>query len=74
METNDMSLSELESHLNGLQGDLEDLGEERTFVLGQTGLHVSAGEVKKYETRIEDLKSRITEVQDLVDAKRAGGA
>ena len=73
MDTENMSLSELERHLAGLQEDFEDVVEERAFVLGQTGLHVSVGEVKKYENRLENLKTRIAEVQDSVAAKRAAG-
>jgi len=39
------------------------------FVLGQTGLHVSAGAVKKYETEVNDLRTKIKEVEQVVHAR-----
>ena len=67
-----MTDGELDEHLSRLRADLEDVEEERLFVLGQTGLHVSAGAVKDYETEIGTLKARIEELESVVRAKRAG--
>jgi hypothetical protein len=67
-----MTDGELDERLSRLRADLEDVEEERLFVLGQTGLHVSAGAVKDYETEIDTLKARIEELESVVRAKRAG--
>ena len=40
------------------------------FVLGQTGLHVSASAVTKYENELNGLNARIEEVEQLVQAKK----
>ena len=66
----EMTVGELNEYLAKLKVDLEDLEEERMFVLGQTGLHVSAGEVKKYEAEFDSLKARIEEVEQLVRDKQ----
>jgi len=68
-DPNEMTAGELEEYLSTLQLELEDLEEERMFVLGQTGLHVSAGTVKKYESRKETLGERIGEVERLIQEK-----
>lgn len=65
----EMTAGELEEYLSTLQLELEDLEEERMFVLGQTGLHVSAGTVKKYESRKETLGERIAEAERLIQEK-----
>ena len=58
-----MTISEAGEYLSGLRADLEEVEEERMFVLSQTGLHVSAGAVKKFEAEITELKARIEEVE-----------
>ena len=65
----EMTAKELEKHLSSLQMELEDLEEERTFVLGQTGLHVSAREVKNFEGRLDTLRDRIAEAKSLIEEK-----
>ena len=65
-----MTVGELTEHLSRLKADLEDIEEERTFVLGQTGAHVSTGTVKEYETEVASLKARIEEVEQLLRAKQ----
>ncbi|MCL5735567.1 MAG: hypothetical protein M1274_08285 [Actinobacteria bacterium] len=69
-----MSTAELEELLSALEGDLEDLEQERMYVLGQTGLHVSANQVKTYETEISSLKAKIERVEDSIRAKKSEGA
>lgn len=61
-----MTAGELEEYLSDLRIELEDLEEERMFVLGQTGLHVSAREVNKYDSRMETLRERIAEAERLL--------
>ena len=68
-EPGDMTAGELEEYLSALQNELEDLEEERAFVLGQTGLHVSAGAVKNYESQRERLRDRITEAERILQEK-----
>ena len=62
--------AELDAYLAKLKADLEEVEEEEMFVLGQTGLHVSASVVTKYEKRVYGLKARIEEVEQLVQAKK----
>jgi hypothetical protein len=63
VDVSGMTRAELESHLARLKADLEDAEAERMFVLGQTGLHVSAGAVRRYETELADLKAKIAEAE-----------
>ncbi len=67
-----MSIAEVDEYLSKLKADLEEVEEERMFVLSQAGLHVSAGAVKKYEAEINELKARIEEVEQVVHAKKRG--
>ncbi len=67
----EITSGELEEYLSELGADLKDLEEERLFVLSQTGLHVSAGAVKKYESQLETLREHIAEAERLVLAKKA---
>jgi hypothetical protein len=66
-----MSADELAELLSKLRGELEEIEEERIFVLSQTGLHVSAGEVSKYEGEIHRLKTSIMEVERVISDERA---
>lgn len=43
----------LEKHLQRCLDELEELEEERSFVLKQTGLHLPGHTVKKYEAEIK---------------------
>ena len=61
--------AELDKYLSKLRAELEEVEEERMFVLGQTGLHVSAGTVKKYETELNELKAKVEEVEQVVGEK-----
>lgn len=65
-----MTIGELDKYLSSLKTDLEEVEEERMFVLSQTGLHVSAGTVKKYEAEINELQARIQEAEQVARAKR----
>jgi hypothetical protein len=65
-----MTIGELEGYLSNLKTDLEEVEEERIFVLSQTGLHVSAGAVKKYEVEINGLQARIEEVEQVLQANQ----
>jgi hypothetical protein len=66
----EMTAGELEQLLSDLLADLEDIEEERMFVLGQTGVHVSGSTVAKYESEREALKARIRSTEDALRARR----
>ena len=68
-----MTSAEMDAYLSKLKADLDDVEEERMYVLSQTGLHVSAGAVKKYETEISELKAKIEEVEQAVAAEEKNG-
>jgi hypothetical protein len=64
-----MTVSELGEHLLKLKADLEDVEEEKMFVLSQTGLHVSAGAVRNYGAELDSLKAQIEEAEQLLRVK-----
>jgi hypothetical protein len=68
----DMTGAELREFLSNLQADLEEVEEERSFVLGQTGVHISASTVARYESERNALRVRIEEVEDALRARGAG--
>jgi len=67
-----MTGAELREFLSNLQADLEEVEEERSFVLGQTGVHISASTVARYESERNALRVRIEEVEDALRARGAG--
>lgn len=67
----DMTTGELDELLTELQADFEDVEQERMFVLGQTGVHISASTAKKYEAEVDDLRTRIEEVEKVIRAKKS---
>jgi hypothetical protein len=68
-ELANMAIGDLDALLRKLQADLEDVEEERMFVLGQTGVHISATTARKYEVEVHDLTTRIGEVEEAIRAK-----
>jgi hypothetical protein len=62
-DLSEMTVDELEDLLASLRDDLEDLEEERAFVLGQTGVHLSVSAVTRYEVERRSLKEKIEEVE-----------
>ena len=64
-----VTVTELEKEITKLKRDLEELEEERTFVLRQTGVHVSGATVKQYEADVEGTKERIVELQRILQRK-----
>jgi hypothetical protein len=59
----DMSVEELRELLSRLEADLEDVEEERRFVLSQTGVHISASTAGRYQAEADHLRERIEEVR-----------
>ncbi|MBV7274126.1 hypothetical protein [Clostridium thailandense] len=66
-----MSILELEKKLKKLKDSLEDIEEERSLVLGQTGIHLPGTTVKKFEAEIEETTQRINELEELLQKKRS---
>lgn len=64
----DKSREGLRHLLATLEADLEDLEEERMFVLGQTGVHLSASTVRRYDTEVVRLKERIDEIRRMLES------
>ncbi len=67
-----MHVEQLEEALRRTESDLEDVLEERSFTLGQTGAHIGAGQLarlrdawSKDETRLQEriaaIKARLAD-------------
>lgn len=69
----EMTVTELEKELTKLKRDLEELEEERTYVLRQTGVHVPGATVKQYEADVDETKERIVELQQILQRKHSKG-
>ena len=61
---------DLTRRLQTLSEELEELEEEKGYVLRQTGLHVSGGTVKKYESQTIILSQSITELKAELDRRK----
>ena len=68
-EYEQMEKHELEQKLKKLQDDLEDIQEERKFVLGQTGIHLPGATVQKFEAEISELEKKIAAVKSVLKKK-----
>ena len=55
--------ADLARRLQTLTEELEELEEEKGYVLRQTGLHVSGGTMKKYESQTTILSESIAELK-----------
>lgn len=64
------SVEELEGILKKLNEDLEEVEEEREFLLGQTGIHLPGATVKKYEAEVNHLKERIQNCNTAINQKK----
>lgn len=53
----------LERRLKNLEEELDELEEEKSFVLRQTGLHVGGGKVKQYDAQTKALQESIAELR-----------
>jgi hypothetical protein len=66
----DMTTDELKELLSKLKEELEEIEEEKMFVLGQTNIHLPGATVKKYEAELDELKARIGEVEKVLLARQ----
>lgn len=65
-----LSIGDLKRRLQTLEEELEELEEEKNYVLKQTGLHVGGAKVKKYQAETEALTLSIKELK--VELKKRG--
>ena len=54
---------ELEKQINELEDHLNDLEEEKEFVLVKTSVHLSISSLKRYEIEINYLKEKIDDLK-----------
>ena len=70
---NDLSAlrkEDLTRRLQTLSEELEELEEERSFVLKQTGLHLPGHTVKRYEASTQTLKESIAELKAELELRK----
>jgi len=65
------TVEELEKILFKLKDELEEVEEERMFIMGQTGIHLPGATVKKYEAEVQGLKDRIEACETALNNKKA---
>lgn len=65
-----MSIEELEEKLVKLKESLEDVQEERSIVLGQTGIHLPGSTARKCEIEIKKINKSINKLEELLHKKR----
>jgi len=61
---------DLTRRLQTLSEELEELEEERSFVLKQTGLHLPGHTVKRYEVQTQTLRESITELKAELELRK----
>jgi len=62
-------MDDLTVRLQELSDELEELREERSFVLGQTGIHLGGNVVKNYEAEVIALTQSIKDVKAKLEYK-----
>lgn len=62
--------ADLLRRLQTLSEEFEELEEEKGYVLRQTGLHVSGGVVKKYESQTLILSQSIAELKAELERRK----
>lgn len=67
-----MSLESLKETLKEREDMLQEIEEERKFVLGQTGLHVSGKRVKEYEELLDRISNDIEDIRRILHRKEKG--
>lgn len=61
---------DLTRRLQMLTEELEELEEERSFVLKQTGLHLPGHTVKRYVAEVQTLKESIAELMAELEIRK----
>jgi len=62
--------ADLVRRIQTLSEELEELEEEKGYVLRQTGLHVSGGIVRKYESQTTILSESIAELKTELERRK----
>ena len=62
---------DLTLRLQELSEELEELKEERNFVLGQTGIHLGGNVVKNYEAEVIALTQSIEKVKMKLEKRKS---
>jgi len=71
VDLNQMSAEQLAEALGETQLQLDDLLEERRFTLGQTGIHLGAGELARLRASWEREEARLTARLTAIKARLA---
>lgn len=58
-----LSLANIKRHLQTLEEGLEELEEEKNYVLKQTGLHIGGFKVQRYQADTDALTLSIAELK-----------
>lgn len=69
MDYEKITIAELNDKLIKLKETLEEIEEERIFVLSQTGLHIPGGKAKQYEAEVEETKRCILTLEEILRKK-----
>lgn len=72
MDYEDMTVEELGKKLAHEKEELEDLEQERMYVMRQTGFHLPGGTVKKYQAEVDEAQKRIQRIEEVLAGKAAG--
>ena len=71
-DLNSMTREQLQAALTATQEELSDMEDERRFTLGQTGVHISAAELKRinghFERETTRLNERMAAIRDALQA------
>ena len=59
-----LSVADIKRRLQTLEEELEELEEEKSYVLKQTGLHLGAVKVQRYQADTEALTRSIAELKE----------
>ena len=66
-----MTTDQLREALSQADTELEDVREERAFVLGQTGVHIGTAELARLQRAWEKDETRLRERIDAINARLA---
>jgi len=71
MKRRKIIMDDLTLRLQELSDELEELKDERSFVLGQTGIHLGGNVVKNYEAEVIALTQSIKEITIKLEQRKS---
>lgn len=71
-ELAEMNVDQLKEALSRADLELEDVVDERDFILGQTGVHIGANELARYQSAWAKDETRMQERIAAIRARLAG--